>query len=150
MLIDRVSEKSAILELLFKFDIVFPHLKEKIENYGEYAEKLQKNALVFTATENNSVCGMMVFYANDIVSKTSYLSLIGLLPHAQGRNIGAHLMRFWEDYSANVGMQKLKLEVDADNIHAINFYKKHNFSCANKKSDTSFYMEKNIGGLNIE
>ena len=138
MLIDRVSEKNAILELLFQFDIVFPHLKEKIDDYSEYAEKLQKNALVFTATENNSVCGMMVFYANDTVTKTSYLSLIGLLPHAQGRNIGANLMNFWENYSSNAGMQKLKLEVDTDNIHAINFYKKHNFSCMNKKNDNSF------------
>lgn len=140
----QITDSAAICQLLYQFDCVFPHLKEKVSDYQEYAEKLKKYAVVCTAQENGVVCGLLVVYVNDLCTKAGYISLVGLLPQWQGRNLGQLLMDYCADAAQARGMETLRLEVDLDNDRAIRFYERLGFVPWGEKKESSMHMEKKL------
>lgn len=142
----RIKEAHQIFELLERFDCIFPHLEEKVDDYKNFSEKLEKHAIVCVAYKNELVCGLLVFYANDMVTKTAYISLIGILPQWQGQQIGQQLLDYCSKVSMDYGMKKIRLEVDLDNYRAIRFYEKYGFCVRMPKMMSSMYMEKDLLG----
>lgn len=136
----RINNAEDILKLLLEFDDVFPHLKEKVDSYEEYALKLSKNACVYKAVLNGENVGILVFYANDKQTKTAYVSLIGIKTEFQGMKLGSWLINECEKIAKRNGMKYIKLEVDVDNHSAIEFYFYMNFVYMCEATDTSNYM----------
>ncbi len=130
--------------LIKKFDCIFPHLKEKIDSYEVYSKKLEKYASVVISKINGELCGLLVYYANNMESRTAYISLIGVLPDFQGRRLGNKLLDYCIENSRLNGMSKLELEVDLDNDNAISFYRKNGFTECGFKSITSIQMRKDL------
>lgn len=140
----RISEKYGIYELLTEFSKVFPHLSEKVSNLEDYAEKLSKSAFVYVAQEGVENAGILVFYANNLQDKVAYISLIGIKKKYQHRGLGKAILDHCVVLSRQSGMNIVRLEVDADNFRAIEFYKKNGFGFVEETERKSFYMMKNI------
>ena len=138
----EVANAGEVLDLLRKFDPVFPHMKEKVSDYETFAEKIVDHAVVCVARTGAQTCGMVVFYANDFAEKVAYISLLGLLPEWQGRRLGCQLLNYCCEYAREKGMIAIRLEVDLDNSHAITFYEKNGFIPYGEKMLSSIYMEK--------
>ena len=144
MIFEEITTAEEIFYLLTAFDDVFPHLKEKVSSYLDYSKKLAKSACVRKCILDGKVCGLLVFYANDLNSKIAYISLIGVFDKYRGRNIGKKILDYCREECRKKQMTQVKLEVDLDNERAIAFYEKNGFSRVENASDNSFYMIKDI------
>lgn len=143
-----ISDLNSIKDLLIMFDPIFPHLHEKIASYEEYAQKLAKFATVVVCESESETVGILVFYANDLQTRTAYISLIGVSEKWRGMRLGQRLLDYCVFVCENSGMEYLMLEVDADNVVAQEFYKKNGFSCCGKSDRASIYLQKRINGGN--
>lgn len=140
----KVNDSSEIYTLLCQFQTVFPHLSEKIESLEVYAEKLSRCALCYKCVLEKKAVGILIFYANDLITRTAYISLIGILPEWQGKGLGQNLLDYCIAVSLTQGMKILQLEVDDDNTVAIRFYQKHGFIIQKNKSTNSKLLSKLI------
>lgn len=140
----KIMDESQIYNLLMEFDSVFPHLHEKIDSYGEYAQKLSSYAYVCVYRVENENAGLLVYYANDLVQKTGYISLIGVKDKWKGKGIGKDLLFYAFKSAKENGMKCMKLEVDSDNEHAIEFYRRNGFVFCEDKNEMSMYMVKQL------
>ncbi len=138
------KDNNDIFELLIEFDNCFPHLKEKVANYYEFAFKLAKNANVITIQKDHKNVALCVFYANDEKTKIGYISLIAVKRSHRGLNWGKEILSETIQFMQKKGMQKLRLEVDNDNENAIGFYYHMGFKKIGKVGKESFYLELDI------
>lgn len=131
-----VCEKEEVLNLLYTFDDVFPHNREKVSDYEEWAEKISMYGITVVYTVDQETAGMAVFYANNRETKTGYISLIGLKKAYQGKGYGRiFLDKILEKMDAS-GMRKCMLEVDCDNEEAFRFYCKYGFHVKEEKENS--------------
>jgi len=144
MKFENIYNAKEICLFIKRFDCIFPHLKEKIDSYESYSKKLEKYASVVISKINDELCGILIYYANNMESKTAYISLIGVFPNYQGRGLGELLLDYCIENSRLNGMKRLSLEVDLDNSSAISFYKRNGFIECGSKSTTSIQMTKDI------
>lgn len=142
--IETAADQEKIKDLILTFDPIFPHLREKIPSYDEYAEKLSRYANVAVCKINGETAGLLVFYSNDLETKTAYISLIGVNKKWQGKGISGFLLDYCTEESKKSGMEFLKLEVDLDNARAIRFYLKNGFENCEKSEGSSVHMCKKI------
>ena len=140
----KLDKQDDILNLLYGFDDVFPHLKEKVGDYKAFSLKLKENAFVYKATIDDKVFGMLVFYANDKDTKKAYISLIGVKKEYRDMGLGRYLIDSCIEVSKANGMKSLMLEVDNDNKNAIGFYQKLGFKHCEKATENSIYMLKEM------
>ena len=141
----RISDKNRILQELYNFSDIFPHLFEKIESIDAYAEKLSKYANFYLGVENEEPFGLSVFYSNDKISKTAYISLIGIKETKRNKGLGGWLLSKSEDKAKEDGMTQISLEVDCDNNSAISFYERKGYTVSTKSQRNSLYMNKQLG-----
>lgn len=142
--IKSIKNCDEIKSIILSFDPIFPHLKEKISSYDDYAKKLSEYANVVICKINQETAGLLVFYSNDIETKTAYISLIGVHQEYQGKKIGKILLEYCINASINCGMEYLKLEVDLDNTRAIRFYVNNGFENCEDSNGSSVHMCKKI------
>ena len=140
----RLDTFDNVYKVLTEFDICFPHLKEKVSDYESFAEKLLKYANVYIQINKGVTSGLSVFYANDTIGRTGYITLIGVQPEFQGQKLGGQLLRFSEAVMMQQGMKKIRLEVDNDNEGAFKFYWNAGYGREKEASATSCYMVKNL------
>ena len=131
----RVIGKPDILNLLYEFDSVFPHNREKVSDYDIWASKISSNGFA-VATDNNDHAGMAVFYANDLESRKGYISLIGLKPDFRGKGLGKSFLNDIIEEMKKCGMNSVYLEVDDDNQSAKAFYTRYGFELEEKRENT--------------
>ena len=144
MQVQNITDHEQILSLLYKFDCVFCHMHEKVQNYGIYAQKLADKAQVYLMQEKEETCGLVVMYDNDTVESVAFVALFGLLPGWQGKMLGKEMMDLCCTKAKASGMKKMRLEVDLDNHRAIAFYLRNGFIPAGECSSISMYMEKTL------
>lgn len=137
----RVIGKSDILSLLYEFDSVFPHNREKVSDYDNWASKISDNGFA-VVTDNDEHAGMAVFYANDTEGRKGYISLIGLKPDFRGRGLGKSLLSDVIDEMKKNGMSSVLLEVDDDNQSAKDFYTRFGFELEEKRENTQLLKYK--------
>lgn len=128
----RIEDRNEILSLLYEFDAVFIHNREKVADYDAWAEKIHANGYVYVLKKLDKIAGMSVFYANDFDNGVGYISLIGLKPEYRGRGMGKRFIIEIFRKMKELGMRYCMLEVDNDN-EAILFYKNIGFVvCENR------------------
>lgn len=143
--VDRICEVKEIENCLREFDAVFPHLTERISSYEAYAMKLYQYANVYVCKSGMETCGLLVFYSNDMLNETAYISLIGVHEAYRGKRVGSFLLDWCKSFSKRMGMKKLKLEVDFDNEQAIAFYLRKGFSkCEKEDTRSSMYLRMDL------
>ena len=140
--IEKTCDYDEIYRALLEISNAYsPPLINSIKNLSEYTQKLADNAEVFVAKDNLFI-GFIAFYCNDVISKTGYITQIGVKSLAQSTGIGKRLMNKSYYICKEKGMQKMKLEVRKNNTKAIKFYKKEGFKDCGDATEYSIYMEK--------
>ena len=136
----KISGKNNILRVLNDFQSIFPHLIEKIDNLDSYADKLSRFAEVYCAYKDDRMFGLLVLYANDIENKKAYITLIGVKKDFEHMGLGTYLLNEAMNIARTRGMKHIKLEVDNDNLHAVEFYERNGFCVCGETQNNSKYM----------
>lgn len=132
----KINDRTDIIKILYEFDDVFPHNKEKIIDYNEWAEKINCNGIINAFNDEGENIGLAVYYANDMVEKKGYISLFGLKEKYCGKGLGKLLLDSIINEIREYGMRYVCLEVDNDNQRAERFYLKYGFIEDEKRSTT--------------
>lgn len=140
----KVDNKSDIVQVLSQFMHIFPNFLTRVEHIEPFAEKLAKYAEVYKIVELDSVEGFVAFYANDSLTKTGYITLIGVSPHLQNMGKGKLLLDYALHRMVQAQMHFCKLEVEKNNYNALQFYKRMGFSCYSNASTNSVYLIKEL------
>ena len=89
-----------------------------------YAKKLYQNAQIFTCRDvQHQIVAVAALYANDLNSRTAFLSFIAVAPAHQRQGVGKHLLTACENFSLCSNMRQLQLEVFSSNRKALAFYR---------------------------
>lgn len=111
-------------------------------NYEDFLEKIYSKGITLLAY-NKECIGFCTFYANDIVKREMYITLIAVKSEYQGLHIGKGLLEASCDEGKRRGMESCILEVKKDNVSAIRFYKKNGFHDF-KENENSYYLKKQL------
>lgn len=148
--IKKIKNPERIINILTDFDDVFsPSISEKIDDKTNYSIKLSENAQVYVV-ENHQNIAFISFYANSKIDKTTYITFLGVKKESQNMKLGKKLLQLCYEQSLNLGMEKVKLEVQKNNKIAIKFYENNGFSYFSDASIDSYYMIKNLRSEFIE
>lgn len=99
----------------------------------EYLSKILLNPdfFVIVAIENGKVMGgLSVYILHTCYSEkpVAYIYDVGVKPIAQGKGIGKSLINYLCEYCKENGYKDAYVEAETEDIEAVNFYKKTNFS----------------------
>ena len=137
--------KSEIETLLRSADIDFnPPLSTRI-SIPEYAEKIHKNATIFSTHQGGKLLAFLALYCNSTNDSTAYMTM--LLVSRNHRNIGlaSNLVESGIGFLKKQGFKSLRLEVYRSNSNAINFYANFGFrKVYGDEKDASIFMELNL------
>lgn len=119
----------------------FPKISAR-NNYEEFLEKIYSKGITVIAY-NRECIGFCTFYANDMVKKEMYITLIAVKSKYQGLHIGKSLLKVSIEDAKRRGMKSCVLEVQKDNESAIRFYKINGFQTF-RETETSYYLKKQL------
>lgn len=143
--IELVKEKDIILAIVRNYQNYFEALVDRDEHFiFNIIEKIYCNGFLIACMYQDKVIGFCAFYANDIVSKTAFITLIATNKDFQNIGLGKLILQKVCEISSQVGMNKIRLEVNNNNVNAIRFYAHNGFNYEKDCSDYSKYMIKKI------
>ena len=117
------------LHVMLQCDDAFqPPVAEK-PDFQEICQKIARYAVFLVAEESTSrePVGYAAMYANDLTSRTAYITLICVRECAQGKHVGSMLLKECFSRARQNGMEQIRLEVLDNNANAIRFYQHHGF-----------------------
>jgi ribosomal protein S18 acetylase RimI-like enzyme len=120
------SSESNIIEHLNKCDDFFiQKLSEKV-NINEYSKKIYDNAMRLEAWNDKNLVGLIAFYENK-KDRFMFITNVSIDIDFVGKGIAKKLMSSLIDIFNQEEYDSIYLEVDINNIKAIQLYKKFNF-----------------------
>lgn len=114
-------------------------LQSKVD-IEEYADKIVKNATTIEGWENDKLVGLIAIYLNNEQTKAGFITNVSVLPSYKGTGLAKELLKRCVQKAKDSYFNSILLEVNKDNMRAINFYKKNKFEETNQK-DTSLIMK---------
>jgi len=117
-----------------------PPLNEQVNNMEIYIQKIVTNADTFIIIDNNCDIGILSIYCNNLLNKKAFITTLGIATNYKGQGIAKKLLLFVIEYVKLNKFEKIALEVNKNNIKAINFYKKSGFSIVTENKN-SLFME---------
>ena len=130
------ADEQDILVHLQDYDQFFvPLLSEKV-NLAEYARKLFDKAVTFEAWFEGELVGLIAGYFNNTADGIGFITNVSVSPAQKGTGIVARLMQNCIDYALLKGFSTISLEVSAQNVPAIQLYKKFGFTEQSRKGDS--------------
>lgn len=137
----QLFDLNEIHNIIKKYNSYFPRsIESRVGDLYNYADKLLKNAFVWIAESGNNVVGLIVLYANDEENLVAYLSQIVVEKKFRNKGVGNRMIEFCKECAKRNKMKKLMLEVDNNNVEAIDFYYKAGFRQVSINA-TSQFME---------
>ncbi len=128
-IITNVEECKKLLQL---FSECLESLQQK-NAVDFFAEKFSEHANVIVAENCKNACmGFIAYYANNIATKTAYITMIATLPEYRGMHIGQSLMDYCKKDVFSKGYCFIGLEVGKNNLIAQQFYEKNGFVVIDK------------------
>ena len=130
-----------VYNLLIKLDNYF-HLSfsSQEDNLITYTKKIVLHANITIASNEKVDIGLVAIYCNDDNQIMSYITVIAVDKYYQGQRIGQKLIDTSIKNAKRNGFKVIKLEVNINNIHAIDFYTSHNFKRVFQEKN-SLFME---------
>ena len=107
--------------------------------------KVSTKGTLISAIEDNKLVGLLGFYANDMVTKKAFLTLIVVDEEHQGTGLGSRLFNEFVSMSRDASMTVCELNVVKTNIKAISFYERKGLVVEGQGNDTNHYRM--IGSL---
>lgn len=129
------SNNYNILSHLEKCDKDFiPELSTKV-NLKAYSNKIFENAIRIEAWIDNSLIGLIAVYQNNL-KEEMFITNVSIEKKYTGNGIADALMNELIVLFHSQKINKIKLEVDANNAKALNLYKKYNFKLESYNENT--------------
>lgn len=130
--------------LLHQIDKAFPIPLSKKIDLDVLADKFLKKGNVYMALSDGLPVGMVGFYANDMVSRRAYISVVGVLEAYQHQGIAKKMVSDALAICKEKGMTSCFLYTHKTNIGAIAMYQKLGFvgeEDQNRPQDIKFVKE---------
>ena len=128
-----------VLLFLLETDKEFQHpLSEKV-NLEEYACKLSQYSCFSYCIEQGEMIGMISCYTNR--PPEGYISNVCVKSKYRGQGVFGNMLERLLKEVAVVGVDKIRLEVDEDNVNAQKVYMKKGFVFCGNARPSSYYME---------
>ena len=132
-------EVEQVLAFLYETDKEFQRpLSEKV-NLEEYARKLSQYSSFSYCIEQDEIIGMISCYTNR--PPEGYISNVCVKSNYQGLGVFDKMFNVLVERLHVLGINKLKLEVDDDNVDAQLVYLKKGFNIIGEGGAHSKYME---------
>lgn len=153
LIIEKLSDdkrgQCRLSSLLTVLDVDYVPPLNAIVDIPKYVERLLKNAEVLVAVLDESDIGLIAVYANDIDTRTAFISSIGVMPAARGKGVGERLIDAAVKLCMQTGMKRLRLEVSIQNAPAAKLYRRCGFRLLseifpNASYEHSLFYEKKI------
>ncbi len=132
--IKTASQNDVLLHLKLCNDEFIPKLDTRV-NLEAYSIKIHQNAITFEAWNKQQLIGLIATYFNQD-QLFGYITNVSITKDYTGKGIASKLLEMCVIYSTTNEYQNIKLEVNKENIPAINFYKKYNFTEIETKADS--------------
>lgn len=115
-----------------------PNSKNKILNWLKHRDDDDKLVFFIISDKNNNAIGYIQISNIDRHNHHGYLGVC-LQRDYWGKGLSEEALQLLEDYAATVlGLRKILLIVNTDNLRAINFYKKIDFRTVGTLEDHQF------------
>jgi len=145
ILLEKIIKLDEIFESINVFNECFiESMKSRVGNLWDYSVKISCYGNVYLAKVEGKVVGIIIFYANDIISKAAYITTIAVLKEFKGNSIGKRLLSLSEDVAMENGMKFMELEVHKNNISAIRFYENNGYSYLRNASEKTMFLRKEL------
>ncbi|HEY4898423.1 MAG TPA: GNAT family N-acetyltransferase [Candidatus Nanopelagicaceae bacterium] len=134
--------KSEIEYLLTSVDADFdPPLSTRI-SIPEYAEKIHKNATIFSTHQGGELIAFIALYCNTPNKLTAYMTMLAVSRNHRNNGLASNLLETSIRFLKKLGFRILRLEVYKSNSNAINLYENFGFKKVDEdERDTSVFME---------
>ena len=148
MRILNISDKRQKEIIVKKCDSVFSIGILRREDGENTLNKIVTYAQLFAAYDESFIlAGYVAFYVNDLITKTAYITMLGVVEKMRKKHVGSQLLKACLNRAAECGMEKVRLEVDKRNERAIKFYEYWGFRYESEKSKYSILMLKDTGSV---
>ena len=118
-LINLENVTNFLIEVNFDFPVP---LSNKVD-ISEYAKKIINNATIIAAIDKtNSIIGLVCGYTNNLIEKTSYISLVGVKKEYRKCGIAKLLLKTYLAFCNKKGIALVHLYTDKSNVPAIKMY----------------------------
>lgn len=124
----KTSRQEDILSHLKKCDEIYIKQLEERVDLEKYSKKLFDKSVTFEAWTGNVLAGLIAAYFNDEVSRIGYISNVSVIKDFLGKRISTELMESAIKYAGENNFKEIRLEVNKNNIPAINLYRKFGFA----------------------
>ncbi|MEK5174119.1 GNAT family N-acetyltransferase [Heyndrickxia sp. FSL W8-0496] len=149
ILLEKSEKDIERLEQLFiQLDSIFLIPQQQNMPLKIYVEKLINQAFNFVLVESNCDIGLISIYANDFVSKTSFVNAIGILTSHQGKQLASITSEFIIEYSKGVGMEYMKAHINKANYKSLSLVKKFGFKVLSEETD-KFIVIKDLKEIDL-
>ncbi|MFZ6712866.1 GNAT family N-acetyltransferase [Undibacterium sp. TC9W] len=126
-----------IAEHLRQCDTEFmPPLSSRL-NIDDYAYKIWKRAMKFEAITNGKLVGLLAMYCNDKLNQLAFITNVSVLPEYQHQGIGLKLLNQSLAYAKKSAFLNVDLEVNNNDVRAIDLYSRIGFFHHSLNEDTS-------------
>lgn len=135
---------------------IFKHLKkcsnqfipslDTYVNIKSYSKKLYEQANRFEIFDDNNLKGLIAVYINN---NKGFITNVSIEEEYQGKNLAKTLLDNCLEFLILNNCKIVSLNVNIDNLKAINFYLKNGFK-KNKQENNILIMEKNLRNYNKE
>ena len=142
VILDNNADIEGVLD---SFQNELPSLRDNDEFRSKMALKLAEYAHFLVVKKDDEIVGFVAVYANDVLTRTAYISFIAVNSMYRGKGVGKLLFDKACELAIKNDMLYLKLEVNKSNNNAIAFYVKMGMHCIGEASQTSLYYIKKIG-----
>jgi ribosomal protein S18 acetylase RimI-like enzyme len=139
------AEEKDVREHLLRCNYDFcPPLSSRVQ-IEEYARKLYTQSQRFEAWTASNLVGLVAVYCNDVVQRRAFVTNVSVVAEFQRRRVAASLMNRSIRYLRELGFDSVTLEVDSQNLRAIQLYERFGFSSFGKSAGT-IVMERQLEG----
>jgi ribosomal protein S18 acetylase RimI-like enzyme len=114
--------------LLHECDEEFPIPLSTKVNIEEYARKIHEHATNFEAWKDETLVGVISTYFNDKLGKEAFITNVCVVTLVKELGIASELLRMTIAYGRERRYQKIRLEVDKQNVAAMRLYTKFGFT----------------------
>lgn len=106
----------------------------------QYAEKIARDAAVFSAYDKGRMIAFIAIYCNELDSRVAFMTMVAVANQYRKSGLASSLIETGIRHIRRLGFNSFRLEVHKTNLNAVAMYKRLGFATVSE-SDQSLFME---------
>lgn len=129
---------SELKSLLEEIDADFEPALSSSLNLNEYAQKMYKNATIFSVHEEGKLVAAMAVYSNNPSRDVAFGTMLAVSKSHRIYGLGPNLIKTTVDYLKKKSFNFFRLEIYKTNPRVITLYKRLKFTMVSETEHTVF------------